>query len=522
MGEKMATRKKKLKFQLVRLKNFTKALLKNKKSRFGVIILTFFVAFAIIGPETTKSDPLRPGSSAIEELPVAMDLCLPSWYRLFDQNLTETMYIISDPEFRNPNINKVWTNIKTSKPEITVEHSNAGLLSPGSTKIAFPTAGTAQLSVNFSYPFQKPIESFKIWFNVYVNATLDEWIPVSKANVTLKAFITKGIKTFPVLTPPFGTIIQFNNRTTNRINTWLKIKYIDAFDPNLVDYFKKNYGDEPRNILFSSPSDVTFTLTVTYNVAQEVTDKIKNVTFLIDDFYIVLYGKTYGLLGTDNLGRDLYAQLAHGARISLIIGLGTAAISVLIGLIVGLVAGFIGGAVDEVLMRFTDMLMVLPTLPLLLVLIFVMGQSMLNIILVLTLLGWMGFSRTVRSMVLSIKERQYIEAAKAAGAPTSHIITKHIIPNVASLVYVSLALSVPSAIISEAALSWLGLGPLDVMTWGRMLYEFENSGLRSLGAFTYWYWTVIPGLCIAALSLAFILIGYAMDEILNPKLRERR
>ena len=91
-----------------------------------------------------------------------------------------------------------------------------------------------------------------------------------------------------------------------------------------------------------------------------------------------------------------------------------------------------------------------------------------------------------------------------------------------SLVYVSLALSVPSAIVSEASLSWLGLGPLDVMTWGRMLYEFNRSGLRSTGAFRYWYWTIAPGLCIAALSLSFILIGYAMDEILNPKLRERR
>lgn len=517
----MATRKKKLEFQIKRFKRFAITLLKNKKSCFGIIIIGFFVIFAIVGPETTKSDPMRPGSSNIGEPPLAMDLCFPSWYRIFDPTLTETLHIISDPEFQNPNIKTVWTSIETSNNEISVEHSNIGL-NPGSTKIEFPTPGTAKLSVGFTYPFSRPIKSFKIWFDVYLNATLDEWISVSKANVTLTAYIQKGPKQYPMLTPPYGTIIQFNNKTLNRVGKWLSIQYIDAFNPMLVDYFKKNYGDEPRNILFSSPSNITFTLTVTFNTSQDILDKIKDTTLYIDNLRIILYGETFGVLGTDHLGRDLYAQLAYGARISLIIGLGTAAISVGIGLIVGLIAGFLGGAVDEVLMRFADMLLVLPTLPLLLVLIFVLGQSMLNIILVLTLLNWMGFSRTVRSAVLSIKERQFIEAARAAGASTRHIIIKHIIPNVASLVYVSLALSVPSAIVSEAALSWLGLGPLDVMTWGRMLYEFENSGLRAKGAFTFWYWTVIPGLCIAALSLAFILIGYAMDEILNPKLRERR
>jgi len=518
----MSLRKQKLKFQLARWKTFTKTLLKHKKSCFGIVIIAFFAAFAIVGPVTTVSDPMRPGSSALEELPLAMELCLPTWYRLFNPNLTETIHVISDPEFQNAEIETVWASVETSTPEITVEHSNVGYLNPGSTKTNFHTTGTARLTIHFTYPFDKPLRSFKMWLSVYLNATIDEWIPISKANVTLKAYIEKGSKTYPVLSPPGGMIIQFNNNTRNRMGKWLNIRSIDAFNSELVKYYKTHYGDEPKNVLFSKPSNLTFTLTITYKVSEEVESKIKDVNFFIDNTRIILYGETFGLLGTDYLARDLYAQLAHGSRISLIIGLGTAIISVIIGLVVGLVAGFAGGAVDEGLMRFADMLMVLPTLPLLLVLVFAVGQSMLNIIFVLTLLGWMGFSRTVRSAVLSIKERQFIEAAKAAGATTRHIITKHIIPNVASLVYVSLALSVPSAIVAEAALSWLGLGPLDVMTWGRMLYEFERSGLRSEGAFTYWYWTVIPGLCIAALSLAFILIGYGMDEILNPKLRERR
>jgi peptide/nickel transport system permease protein len=146
---------------------------------------------------------------------------------------------------------------------------------------------------------------------------------------------------------------------------------------------------------------------------------------------------------------------------------------------------------------------------------------MLNIIFVVGILGWMGFARTVRSSVLSIKERPFIEAARAAGAGGSHIMVKHIIPNVMPLVYVTLAMSVPGAIVSEAALSWLGLGPTDVMSWGRMLHEFQSSGVLASAALSRWYWVIPPGVCIAALSLSFVLIGYGLDEILNPKLRAR-
>jgi len=129
----------------------------------------------------------------------------------------------------------------------------------------------------------------------------------------------------------------------------------------------------------------------------------------------------------------------------------------------------------------------------------------------------MGFTRVVRSQVLSLKERPFVEAAKAIGAGKFHIILTHILPNVVSLVYVSLALAVPGAILAEAALSWLGLYDPHVMSWGRMLHDAQfEQGIEK------WWWIVPPGLCIALVSLSFILLGYALDEILNPKLRRRR
>jgi peptide/nickel transport system permease protein len=179
-------------------------------------------------------------------------------------------------------------------------------------------------------------------------------------------------------------------------------------------------------------------------------------------------------------------------------------------------------------MRFADLLLVLPTLPLFIVLIVSLKRvsgfvSMWNIIIILTLLGWMGFARSVRSMVLSIRERSFIEAARAAGAGKLHIVNRHIVPNVFALVYITLATAVPGAIITEASLSWLGLGDPMLPSWGKVLYDFNVSGIATTKGLTdYWFWIFPACIAIALLATAFILVGYALDEILNPRLRERR
>jgi peptide/nickel transport system permease protein len=185
---------------------------------------------------------------------------------------------------------------------------------------------------------------------------------------------------------------------------------------------------------------------------------------------------------------------------------------------VGLVAGYVGGIVDQILMRFTDMLLVIPDTPLYIVLMAVLNPSIWTLVALMTMIGWTGFARISRSQALSLKERPFVEAAKALGGGRLHIILRHILPNVMSLVYVALATAVPSAIINEAWLSFLGLYDPTTMTWGRMLEGMSGEAEGIL----MWWWIIPPGLCIAAISLSFILIGYALDDILNPKLRERR
>lgn len=239
--------------------------------------------------------------------------------------------------------------------------------------------------------------------------------------------------------------------------------------------------------------------------------------------YLQLRGTAFGILGTDNSGHDLYAQLIYGSRISLYVGLIAAGIGIGLGLVVGLLAGFLGRIVDEVLMRFTDMILVIPALPLLLVLLTVVGRNLTNVILIIGFLGWMGFARIVRSQVLTLRERPFVEAAKAAGAGTSRILARHIFPNIVSLTYVNLALAVPAAILTEAALAFLGLSDPSVVSWGNMYQNaFFGGALVASAGVPPWWWLIPPGIAIALISLSFVLVGFALDEIFNPRLRRRR
>jgi len=263
-----------------------------------------------------------------------------------------------------------------------------------------------------------------------------------------------------------------------------------------------------EKLVFSARTDYSYQLQVTFHGSQ---------TLDIDDFQLKLQGTAWGLLGTDYAGQDVLSWVIYGARISLFVGFLAAFIGIALGLLVGLLAGFLGTLVDEVLMRFTDMMLVIPQLPLLLVLVAVLGPHLINIIIVIGFLGWMGFARVIRSQVLTLRERTFIEAAKAAGSGPMRTMATHVFPNLVSLTYVNLALAVPAAILTEAALEFLGLGDPTVISWGIMFFNLENSG-----AISSWWWVVPPGIAIAVVSLSFVLIGYSLDELFNPKLRRRR
>ena len=209
------------------------------------------------------------------------------------------------------------------------------------------------------------------------------------------------------------------------------------------------------------------------------------------------------------------ALLIYGARVSLIVGFVSSFFSMFIGTTVGLTAGYFGGRVSNILMRFTDFLMVIPDLPLMLVIISVWGRGLWKIILVISVLYWTYTARLVRSQVLSIKERQFVLRAHALGASDFRIIIRHILPQVMPLIIAQAVLDISSSIIAESTLSFLGLGDPTLISWGMMLnFAFERAISRRA-----WWFLLPPGFAIVWVSLAIILIGNALEEIVNPRLK---
>jgi len=223
------------------------------------------------------------------------------------------------------------------------------------------------------------------------------------------------------------------------------------------------------------------------------------------------------LIGTDNVGRDIFSQLIYGSRVSIMIGILAAAISAIIGSIIGLLSGYYGGRIDEILMRIVDAIMVLPRLAIMIVLAAILGPSVWNIILVIGVLGWVYTARVVRAQVLSVKERPFVEAARCIGASNLSIMFGEILPNVFPIIFVQTTLGIGWAIYSEATLSFLGLGDPTVITWGQMLHFCWQSGVMSYA----WWWAIPPGLTITFLILGFSFLGSGLNEVLNPRYRLR-
>ena len=219
-------------------------------------------------------------------------------------------------------------------------------------------------------------------------------------------------------------------------------------------------------------------------------------------------------LGTDHFGRDILSRLLYGARVSLTAAGFAALFAMAFGSLVGLVAGFRGGRIDSLLMRLVDVFLAFPLVLIALSLASILGPSLRNLIIVMAVTGWMVYARTIRSAVLTIKDREFVTAAKVLGAPTGRILLRHILPNVTAPAIVLFTFSFAQFIIMESALSFLGLGvPPPAPTWGRMLYDGRDY------LTTAWWLTTLPGICIMITALSMNFIGDGLRDALDPRLR---
>ena len=288
---------------------------------------------------------------------------------------------------------------------------------------------------------------------------------------------------------------------------------------------RKNLLLQSENFDFSvnqlSPEDVIFSQTKSHESLKG------NYIFLVNlygvnsenqilESRIILGGKAFGMMGTDELRRDLAVGLLWGTPLALFIGLTVAIASVIMGLLYGVYAGYRGKKTDEVMMRFNDVIYALPALPFLIILSVTISNSIFLMVGFLMIFGWVGVAKVSRSMALQIKTRGYVEAANMMGQKNSKIILRHILPQLLPYAFASIAISVPAAITTEAGLSFLGLGDPSFPTWGQLLHDANVYGAAARGL---WWWIVPPGIMIAITGLSFVFIGNALDSIVNPKLK---
>jgi peptide/nickel transport system permease protein len=278
---------------------------------------------------------------------------------------------------------------------------------------------------------------------------------------------------------------------------------------NLFDYSPDL--SSPQKMIFSQVDEEMvlrgkYQFNITYYLF-DTADRVENTK-------VILGGKVYGLMGTDDLRRDLSIGIFWGAPVALFVGLTAAISSVTIGMLYGLLAGYKGGRFDEALMRVNDLVISLPTFVFLVILSITIGSSIYLITLFLVIFGWSGIARVARSLALQIKNLQYVEASKLMGERDIRIILRHILPQLLPLTFASIALAVPAAILAEATLSFIGLGDPSIPTWGSILHDANTASAAARGL---WWWILPPGIMIASAGVSFALIGSAIESVTNPR-----
>ena len=219
-------------------------------------------------------------------------------------------------------------------------------------------------------------------------------------------------------------------------------------------------------------------------------------------------------LGTDHLGRDLLSRIIYGARVSMLVGLGAQVIVVLIGVPIGSLSGYLGGRVDLMLMRFVDVMYAFPNLLFVILVMSMLGAGLVNIFIAIGLTGWVGIARQTRAQVLAIKEKEFVEGARALGAGFRRVLLRHILPSALTPIVVAITFGIPQAIFTEAALSFIGVGiNPPTPSWGQMVGEGQQY-LR-----TYWHLCVFPSIAIGVTMLSFTFLGDGVRDALDPRLK---
>jgi len=255
-----------------------------------------------------------------------------------------------------------------------------------------------------------------------------------------------------------------------------------------------------------------------YTIRVEIVGEQIDIEYGEDATKIIYAGQVYGLMGTDQYGRDIAKGWVWGARYALILSLIVAVTTVVIGTFYGMTSAYFGGWVDEIMQRLNEVVIGIPILPILIILMYVVNRSIWIMIFLMSILYWRGIAKTIRARGLQIRQSTYIEASESLGSSGGRVITAHMIPQILPYSLAEAALLVPIVIITEASLSVLGLGDPTIVTWGKILSQANTAGATVQGM---WWWVILPGLGITLVGFAFIASGMAIERVVNPKMRQR-
>ena len=504
----------------------------NKLGITGLAIIVFFTFTALCAPLLTSNSP--------NQIYVTGPWAVPQWATAFPQysDLPSNM-LVTSADLANWRITTA-SSTQATPQQVALPASalnglgfkfdprEALLISsavPYSAK-TFSGETVASLSYNFTYEYKPPYD-FTFGDIIYV------------ANVSNVAdfyfrFILSGpsgtykLTSYAIMSNSPVEVISYRNGIP--VGRWYDISLSNVLpDANTAALGPSGSTAVDSGQIFLAKKGIyNYTVQLVIIPQQGETAFVK---VYMEPAYFHVLGRAYGLLGSDDKGRDLWSQFVYGSRISIEVGLLASAATVIIGTFLGLFSAIEGGVLDEFWMRVADVILVLPFLPLAIVVLFVFTQSpvvqkdpsilYIWLVVLFSVLSWPGLARVIRSQALSLKERGYVEAARALGAGKLYIMNKHLLPNIMGLVYANLALSVPGFILTEASLDFLFPNASTIPTWGRMIAKaYEHAASATAYGFGWW-WFLFPGLAIVLLSLAFVLLGYALDEIFNPRLRKR-
>ncbi|MEM4733133.1 MAG: ABC transporter permease [Candidatus Bathyarchaeia archaeon] len=530
-----------------RIRSFWEDFSHNKIGLVGMAILFTYIIAAVLVPVLSLG--INP-----EQTDLADELVPPSWIDFFYpslRNLPRTLH----QEYN-------WTDYFVTIPESIKDDPNVNWSWDGQSFI-FNISG---LSYNESAPFRISLETVSQYYpydpprgggfiigfilevdphqyyspsekivRAFHNVELNMTSPVNTTNLWDAEWYYKRQYYYSLHRTPMQKVLPFNLSSAETRLMKSKINETFQLTSDLYWCHKMGFVDEEGAVdwhslskaLFPQPGNYSYQMYFYINATATYSRTTGETTIYpiyyyakIKPIFLDVKGMLHGIMGTDHLGRDIWSRIVHGIKISLAIGLASAVASSFIGVMVGVVAGYLGGTVDELLMRLVDILLCLPVLPLLIVLVYMYGQNVWYIVILIAVFGWQGLSRVIRSQVLSLREASFVECATASGASRTYIMIRHLIPNVLPIVLADFVLSVPGGIMTEAGLSFIGFGDPTTPTWGREFNIMWTEG----GAFAVfaWWWFVPPAIAITVLCLAFVFLGHAVDEIVNPRLRRRR